>query len=113
MMFYILRKPSMMEDEGRPEYIGSASSYDEALALVDKAAAASQSWWTRASYDIAEVLPSHHVAAADNKDRLVGRTFFLPPSDAEKLRVRAFRTGLYQNDIIVAALRAALEEVPQ
>lgn len=40
----------------------------------------------------------------------VGRTVYLPPDLAEKLRVHAFRNNLSQNDVMVAAVRAALVE---
>ncbi|UTC28154.1 hypothetical protein GURKE_01230 [Brevundimonas phage vB_BpoS-Gurke] len=43
-------------------------------------------------------------------DRPVGRTFYLPPALAEKLRVHAFRNNLTQNEVVVTAVRAALVE---
>lgn len=43
-------------------------------------------------------------------ERPVGRTLYLPPELAEKLRVHAFRNNLTQNEVMVAAVRAALAE---
>ncbi|USN13965.1 hypothetical protein KABACHOK_01290 [Brevundimonas phage vB_BpoS-Kabachok] len=43
-------------------------------------------------------------------DRPVGRTFYLPPELAEKLRVHAFRNNRTQNDVMVEAVRVALAE---
>lgn len=42
-------------------------------------------------------------------ERPVGRTVYLPPDLAEKLRVYAARLNLTQNDVMVAAVRAALK----
>lgn len=49
-------------------------------------------------------------AAARNANKRVMRTFYISPSDDEKIRTLAARTGRSQNDIMVDMIREGLAE---
>lgn len=55
-MFYLLLKPSTMEDEGRSHLIGSFPSKEAAIAERDRQVAASEGWYTAGSFAVAQVI---------------------------------------------------------
>ena len=103
MTYYVILPRSM---DGDAVIVGQSATYDGAVALVDRHSEASKGWHVRQSFEITQALPR---LPAERPDRTVLRTVFMPFEMDEELKTLAFRADMSRNDIMVAAIRTALE----
>lgn len=101
MTYYVILPRSM---DGDAVIVGQSCTYDGAVALVDRHSQNSQGWNVRQSYEITQSLPRLEAEA-----RSVLRTVFLPFDMDQDLQAMAFRADMSRNDVMVAAIRTALD----